>query len=92
MEMTPVLEYARLALQMALQMAGPVLLVALAVGLVVGVAQTLTQLHEPTVALVPRLLAVLVAVLVLLPWMAGRWVEFAGDLIHEIPRLVLTGG
>jgi flagellar biosynthesis protein FliQ len=92
MEMTPVLEYARLALQTALQLAGPVLLAALAVGLLVGVAQTLTQLHEPTVALVPRLLAVLVAVLALLPWMAGRWVEFAGGLIQEIPRLVLTGG
>lgn len=92
MELTPILDTARFALQTALQLAGPVLLVALVVGLLVGVAQTLTQLHEPTVALVPRLLAVLVAVLALLPWMAGRWVDFAGGLIREIPRLVLTGG
>lgn len=92
MELNPILDYARFALQTALQLAGPVLLAALLVGLLVGVAQTLTQLHEPTVALVPRLLAVLLVVLALLPWMAGRWVDFAGGLIREIPRLVLTGG
>ena len=92
MDMTPVLEYSRLSLQMGLQMAGPVLFAALVVGLLVGAAQTLTQLHEPTVALVPRLLAVVLTVLALLPWMAGRWVEFAGGLIREIPRLVLSGG
>ena len=40
-------------------MGGPLLAVALLVGLVVGVGQTLTQLHEPVVAHVPRLVAVI---------------------------------
>jgi flagellar biosynthetic protein FliQ len=69
-------------------MGGPLLLVAVAVGLLVGVAQTLTQLHEPVIAQVPRLVAVVLAVLVLLPWLVGQWVGFTGPLIESIPGLI----
>ena len=64
---------------------GPPLLAALAVGLVVGIVQTLTQMHEPVVAQVPRQAAVLVVILAMLPWMIGSWVAFASDLIGSIP-------
>ena len=51
-----------------------------------GIGQTLTQLHEPVVAFVPRLLAVIVVVLALLPWLLGRWITFAVALIESIPE------
>jgi flagellar biosynthesis protein FliQ len=86
MDLTQAIDWSREALRMALLLGGPPLLVALAVGLVVGVGQTLTQLHEPVIALIPRLLAVLVAVLVLLPWLLGRWLTFAVALIESIPE------
>lgn len=73
------------AIRVALVLAVPLLLAALVVGGVVGVIQTMCQLHEPTVALVPRLAAVAVAGLVLLPWLIGRWVAYAGDLWTSIP-------
>ncbi len=76
---------AREALRMALLLGGLPLLAALVVGLVVGIGQTLTQLHEPVVAFVPRLLAVLLVVLVFLPWFFSRWVLFAVELIGSIP-------
>ena len=50
-----------------------------------GVAQTLTQLHEPVVGLVPRLIAVVLVVLAALPWLLGRWSMFAVRLIESIP-------
>ncbi len=50
--------------------------------------QTLTQLHEPVIGLVPRLLVVTIAALILLPWLIGRWVGFTGPLIESIPRLI----
>jgi flagellar biosynthetic protein FliQ len=59
--------------------------VALVVGLVVGVGQTLTQMHEPVVGQVPRLIAVLVVAMIALPWLLGRWVAYAVDLIGSIP-------
>jgi flagellar biosynthesis protein FliQ len=86
MDLTQAIDWSREALRMALLLGGPPLLVALAVGLVVGIAQTLTQLHEPVIALIPRLLAVLVVLLVLLPWLLGRWLTFAIALIESIPE------
>jgi flagellar biosynthesis protein FliQ len=86
-----VIDWSREAIRLTLLMGGPLLAVALVVGLLVGVGQTLTQLHEPVVAQVPRLIAVVIAVLVLLPWLIGQWVTFTGPLIESIPGLI-TGG
>ena len=85
MEMTQVIDWSREALRMALMLGGPLLAVALVVGLVVGVGQTLTQMHEPVVGQVSKLVAVLVVVLIALPWMMGRWLSYAVDLIGSIP-------
>jgi flagellar biosynthesis protein FliQ len=90
-ETSQVIEWSREAIRLALMVGGPLLLAALVVGLLVGVAQTLTQLHEPVVGLVPRLIAVGLAVLVLLPWLVAQWVGFAGPLIDAIPRLIGAG-
>jgi flagellar biosynthesis protein FliQ len=88
MELDLVIDWSRDAIRLALELGGPLLLTALAVGLVVGIGQTLTQLHEPVVGLVPRLAAVLLVVLVILPWMLGRWVVFATHLIESIPTFL----
>ena len=55
----------------------PVLLVGLAVALVVGLVQALTQLQEQTLSFVPKILAMLAAVLMFGGWMMTRLVEFA---------------
>jgi flagellar biosynthesis protein FliQ len=86
--MTHVIYWSREALRMALLLGGPLLAAALVAGLVINVLQTLTQLHEPVVGLVPRLIAVLVVLLAILPWLVGRWVSFAADLISAIPDLL----
>lgn len=91
MDVGQVIEWSREALRMALLLGGPPLLAALVVGLIVGVVQTLTQMHEPVVGLVPRLVAVLVVVLVALPWLVSCWVGYAGDMIRSIPEHILTG-
>ena len=85
MEMELAVDWSREALQMALLLGGPLLAVALVVGLVVGVGQTLTQMNEPVVGQVLRLVAVLGAVLVGLPWLMGVWVAYAVDLFGSIP-------
>ena len=74
MDMSNVVDWSRGALRVALLLGGPPLLAALLVGLVIGMVQTMTQMHEPTVAQVPRLAAVLIVVLVSCPgWWAGGW-------------------
>jgi flagellar biosynthetic protein FliQ len=88
MEMTHAIDWSRQALQMALLLGGPLLAAAFLVGLVINVGQTLTQLHEPVVGLIPRLVAVALVLLLILPWMLARWVSFAVDLIGSIPDLL----
>jgi flagellar biosynthetic protein FliQ len=52
-------------------------LVALAVGLLVGLFQAASQIQEFTLSFVPKILAVLVALALLLPWMGEQLVRFA---------------
>ncbi len=85
MEMTHAIDCSREALRMALVLGGPLLAAALLVGLLVNVGQTLTQLHEPVVGLVPRLVAVALVLLVIMPWLISRWVSFAVEMIGSIP-------
>jgi flagellar biosynthesis protein FliQ len=87
-DLTHVIDWSREALRMSLLLGGPMLAVALLAGLVINVLQTVTQLHEPVVGLVPRLVAVLLVLLAILPWLIGRWVSFTVDLIGSIPDLL----
>ena len=80
-----VIDASREAIQVALWLGGPLLLVALVAGLIVGIGQTVTQMHEPVVGQVARLVAVLAAVLLALPWLAGRWVAYTAELFGSIP-------
>jgi len=88
MDASQVVDWSQEAIRLALVLGGPLLAVALIVGVLVGIGQTLTQLHEPVIGLVPKMVAVIVAVLVLLPWMFGRWVGFTVNLIDSIPSLI----
>jgi flagellar biosynthetic protein FliQ len=88
MDMNHVIDCSRDALLMSLRLGGPLLAVALLVGLLVNVGQTLTQLHEPVVGLVPRIAAVALVLLMILPWLLDRWVSFARELITSIPSLL----
>ncbi len=74
------IDLARQALILCLLIAGPILLVALLVGLVVGLLQAATQLTEQTVAFVPKLAAMALAGILLLPWMISRLVDFAARM------------
>ncbi len=63
----------------------PLLLVALAVGLIISVLQAVTQIQDQTVSHVPKLIATLLATLMLMPWALGELVDFATQIITNIP-------
>ncbi len=86
--MSHTIDWTREALRMILILGGPLLAAALVVGLLINVGQTLTQLHEPVVALVPRLVAVALVLLLILPWLLSRWVAFAVELFRSIPDML----
>ena len=84
--MTPefVLSIAREAITTILLVAAPVLGVGLTVGLVVSIFQATTQIQEPTLAFVPKIAAVLVAVLVFGSWMMRMLMTFTFNLWENL--------
>ena len=88
--MDPVLLHlAREALVVALLVSGPPLGAALAVGAVTGVLQAATQVQEPAIGVVPRLVAVLVSLAVAGPWIGARVARLAAeclDLAFRVAR------
>lgn len=71
------LETAEGALVLAMAVALPVLGVAALVGLVVAAFQAASQIQDPTIAHLPRLVAVAAALVVLGPWMGAQVARFA---------------
>ena len=87
MSQAMVIDLARNAVMLALLVGGPLMLVALVVGLVVSVFQAVTSIQEQTLAFVPKLIAVSVALLVALPWMIEMMVRYTTDLFRSIPTI-----
>lgn len=81
------LSLGREAIVLALLLSGPPLGAALLVGLLTGVAQAATQVQEPSLGVVPRLVAVLGALAVAAPWIGARLLRFAGDCLALVPRI-----
>jgi flagellar biosynthetic protein FliQ len=78
----------RQTLQIALLMGAPLLLVAIFISLLVNVAQVLTSLQDQTLSTVPRLAAVLAAILVFFPWMLRRLMFFTIGLWSDLHPFV----
>lgn len=70
---------------MAVIIAGPVLLITMGVGLLISLFQVITQLQEMTLTFVPKLIAVVAALVLLGPWMLKKLLGFASALIGNIP-------
>jgi flagellar biosynthetic protein FliQ len=65
-----VLDIARDAILTLVLVAAPLMLVGLVVGVVISLFQALTQIQEMTLVFVPKILAMFIALLVVLPFMA----------------------
>jgi flagellar biosynthetic protein FliQ len=76
------------ALLMLLMVSAPVLGVALVVGLLVSLFQAVTQIHEATLAFVPKLIAVIAVFAIAGPWMLTMLVEYLKRTMEAIPSMV----
>ena len=77
------------ALWLALRVAGLPLMAMLAVGLVVSLLQAVTQVQEPTLAFLPKLVAMALVLLLSGPAIGGAMRAYANDLLG---RIVAAGG
>ena len=76
------------AIKVALLLAAPMLIVGLAIGLIVSIFQAVTQIQEMTLTFVPKIVAVMVALIVALPWMINLMVTYTQKLFNTIPMYI----
>ncbi len=79
-----VLNLARESIIMVLLLAAPMLVLSLSVGLGVSIFQATTQIQEPTLTFVPKIVAVFLGVLIFGSWMLNLLVQFAVNLFQDM--------
>lgn len=71
-----------------LEISTPVLLVGIIVGLTVSIFQTITQIQESTLTIVPKIIAGVIALIVLMPWMMSLVIQTTNEFFDMIPGLI----
>jgi flagellar biosynthetic protein FliQ len=79
-----ILDISKEAIWVLIKISLPVMLVAMAVGLVISLFQALTQIQEMTLSFVPKIIAVFVAIIILLPFMIDQLQNFSEYLMNKI--------
>ena len=79
------IDIGREAIMVMLLTSAPVLATGLVVGLLVGFLQAITQIQEHAISFVPKILAVVLVVSFMLPWLINQLVQYSRDLISGIP-------
>jgi len=77
-------EVARLTLATAIMIALPLLGVALVIGLLVSILQAVTQVNELTLTFVPKMIGVLLVLLIMLPYLAAKLMQFTVEVFSMI--------
>jgi len=85
MDVTQAVELGRGAIVLSLTLATPVLAIAVLVGLLISIFQAVTQLQDQTLSFVPKIVAMMVTLLYILPWLMAQMMEYSVDLFEGIP-------
>ena len=83
-----VIQLGQEALIVVLIVSAPMLGLGLAVGLAVSVFQATTSIQEQTLAFIPKIIAVFVAILIFGPWMLRIMVEFFSGIFISLPARI----
>ncbi len=76
------------ALKTALLVASPMLGVGLLIGLAVSIVQAVTQIHEMTLTFIPKMVGVIMALIIALPWMIRFMLSYAANLFGNLQSYV----
>ena len=80
-----VIQLGQEALMIVLLVSAPMLGLGLIVGLAVSVFQATTSIQEQTLAFIPKIIAVFVAILIFGPWMLRIMVEYCRNVFINLP-------
>lgn len=88
MSETFVVSIGKQAVMTALTVAAPVLIISMVVGLLISLFQAVTQIQEQTLTFVPKMLAIIVAFIILGPWMLQTLIQFIQTMLNNISLVI----
>ena len=66
----------------------PVLVISMVVGLVISIFQAVTQIQESTLTFVPKIIAGILTLIVLMPWMLNMFVSRSVEMFDYIQTII----
>jgi undecaprenyl diphosphate synthase len=78
----------RQAIELTLLISLPMLGVGMAVGVIVSVIQAATQIQEMTLTMVPKIVAIFLALLIAFPWIMDKMVTYTRELFLNLPNYI----
>ena len=85
---TTIIEIAMRTMVVALKLSAPILVTSLVIGFTVSLFQSMTQIQEFTLAFVPKLIGVGIALLICGNWMLHTLMTFTIDLFEGLPAML----
>jgi flagellar biosynthetic protein FliQ len=84
MEAADIINVTREAIWVLIIIAAPLMITGLVVGLAISLVQALTQIQETTLTFVPKVFAMLMVIMMGLPFMLQKLQEFGAELFERI--------
>ncbi|MCR9217164.1 MAG: flagellar biosynthetic protein FliQ [Phycisphaerales bacterium] len=70
------------AIMVALKVSAPILVAGVLIGLTISIFQSVTQIQEQTLSLVPKIFVMCIVAVILMPWIVMRLAEFCVDMFR----------
>jgi flagellar biosynthesis protein FliQ len=72
------------SLILALLISGPMLIIGLVVGVLISLFQAVTQIQEQTLTFIPKITSMVLAAVVLMPWIGHRLLEYTSHMLMTL--------
>ncbi|MBI6545833.1 MAG: flagellar biosynthesis protein FliQ [Cyanobacteria bacterium NC_groundwater_1444_Ag_S-0.65um_54_12] len=80
------MEVALRALYVAAIVGGPALVISLLVGLIISIFQAVTQINEATLTFIPKIVAIMLCLIMLGPWMLNSLIDYTASILLNLAR------
>ncbi len=88
MEDTVFLTLTQNVLILILILSTPILVVSMVVGLLISVFQAVTQIQEATLTFVPKIIAGILTMIILLPWMLNTFIARCTEMFEYVQTMI----
>ena len=73
---------------LTLEVSVPILMSGVIIGLAISIFQTVTQIQESTLTFVPKIIAGILTMIILLPWMLNIFIARVNEMFGYIPEMI----